>query len=89
MVPVLQISLFCLCIGQEPYNLKFGIVNNETIYNSTNNGSLLYVNELNEKTFNKQFVTWDEAYRLTRKGEMWGFVDISINFTQDTSDKYY
>ena len=47
-------SLFCLCIGQEPYDLKFGIVNNETI-TENQNGSLLYINRLDNKTFNKVF----------------------------------
>lgn len=46
-------SLFCLCIGREPYNLKFGIVNNETIYNSKLNGSLIYINELDNEIFDK------------------------------------
>ena len=54
LLPVLQISLFCLCIGREPYNLKFGIVNNETIYNATNrNARQMYINELNDRTFAK------------------------------------
>jgi hypothetical protein len=43
--------LFCLCIGREPFNLKFGIVNNETIFNSSYNGSLLYIDSLDKKTF--------------------------------------
>ena len=43
--------LFCLCIGREPFNLKFGIVNNETISNSSYNGSLLYIDSLDKKTF--------------------------------------
>lgn len=53
-IPILQISLFCMCIGREPFNLDFGIVNNETIYNSSRqDASVIFVNELNNKTFNK------------------------------------
>ena len=44
-------SLFCLCIGREPYDLKFGVVNNETIFSSSQNGSLLYIDSLDKKTF--------------------------------------
>jgi hypothetical protein len=54
ILPVLQVSLFCLCIGREPYNLKFGIVNNETIYNSSDKtASLMYINTLDNRTFVK------------------------------------
>jgi hypothetical protein len=51
LIPVIQISLFCLCIGREPYGLPVGIVNNETITNSIYNKSLLFVNQLNNQTF--------------------------------------
>ncbi len=48
-------ALFCLCIGREPHDLKFGIVNNETIFNSQDNASLLYVNSLSDTIFDKVF----------------------------------
>jgi hypothetical protein len=51
--PVIQFSLFNLCIGREPYDLEFGIVNNETVYNSTGAAGNLFVNELNNHTFIK------------------------------------
>jgi hypothetical protein len=53
LIPVIQMALFCLCIGRQPYNLKFGIVNNETIERSDYNAGALYVNELSDKTFQK------------------------------------
>ncbi len=87
LIPCIQISLFCLCIGREPYNLNFGIVNNETIYNSTGNTSVIYVDQLSDKTFKKQYMTWSEAYSKTKHGELWGFIDISKNFTDQTINK--
>ena len=53
LIPVIQISLFCLCIGREPYNLNFGIVNNESIFQSPFNGAQLYVDEMRNQTFQK------------------------------------
>ena len=89
LIPVIQISLFCLCIGREPYNLKFGIVNNETIYNQTNrNGSLMFIDELSNHTFDKVYLNWSEAYAMTKRGELWGFIDLSANFTQATQNKF-
>ncbi len=59
LIPVIQISLFCLCIGREPYNLDFGIVNNETIYQSSFDGAQVYVNEMNNQTFQKVYLMWE------------------------------
>ena len=71
MVPFIQIALFCLSIGREPVNLKFGIVNNETIYNVSNpDASELFVNELSNKTFNKvksSFIKMNKFYLLIIK----------------------
>jgi hypothetical protein len=52
-LPVLQIALFCLCIGNDPFDLPFGIVNNETINNSTYSSGSDFVNLLDDKTFDK------------------------------------
>lgn len=66
-IPVIQISLFCLCIGREPYDLNFGIVNNETIYNSSEQfGSEMYTSQLNNRTFKKVILngTWSGQTRV-------------------------
>ncbi|CAF0942665.1 unnamed protein product [Brachionus calyciflorus] len=89
LIPVIQISLFCLCIGREPFDLKFGIVNNETIYNSSEQfGAQMYIDELNNHTFKKQYLNWSEANSLAKKGKLWGFIDLSKDFTRDTIQKY-
>jgi hypothetical protein len=87
LIPVIQIGLFCLCIGREPFNIKFGIVNNETIYKSDNNGAQMYINKLSNETFEKRYLNWTDAYHMTKKGDLWGFIDLSVNFTQDTITK--
>ena len=33
-------------------------------------------------------MNWTDAYEDTKKGEIWGFFDIGLNFTQDTLKKY-
>ena len=56
LLPALQFSLACLAIGQEPFDLKFGIVNNETLFNGSggnNKGSEMLVNAISNKTFQK------------------------------------
>lgn len=89
LIPVIQISLFCLCIGREPYELHVGIVNNETIYNTTHDlYSLIYVNQLSNYTFHKEYMNWSQAFEATKRGELWAFFDISQNFSQDSINKY-
>jgi hypothetical protein len=83
-IPIIQIALFCLCIGREPSDLRVGVVNNETIYDSSLNYSTIYVNELSNVTFRKTNLNWNEAYTKVKQGDMWGFFDISRNFSQDT-----
>ncbi|RNA38959.1 ABC transporter G family member 20-like, partial [Brachionus plicatilis] len=89
LIPVIQISLFCLCIGREPYDLNFGIVNNETNFNDTSHfGAKMYVDELSNHTFKKHYFNWSYAYTQTKSGKLWGFIDLSENFTQDTIQKF-
>lgn len=40
LLPVVQITLFCLCIGGDPRHLRMGVVNNETC--SESNGTLCF-----------------------------------------------
>lgn len=115
LIPVIQISLFCLCIGREPYDLNFGIVNNETNFNDSSYfGAKMYVDELSNHTFKKvhflmllknfklhflknfkfqlfkkHYLNWSQAYSETKSGKLWGFIDLSENFTQDTIQKYF
>ncbi len=35
----------------------------------------------------KKFLTWNEAYDATKRGELWAFFDISSNFSRDTKAK--
>ena len=32
-------------------------------------------------------MNWNDAFEETKKGELWGYFDISANFTQDTLKK--
>lgn len=35
LVPILQIMMFCLCIGRDPVNLNIGIYNEESLFDTT------------------------------------------------------
>lgn len=86
---MVQIALNFLCVGREPFDLNFGIVNNETLLNKSDaRGSLLFIDQLSNQTFNKQYLNWSHAYQLTKAGKLWGYVDIGENFTRETIEKF-
>ena len=33
-------------------------------------------------------MNWSDAYGMTRDGELWGYIDLSVNFTEETRAKY-
>ena len=53
LLPAIQITLFCLCIGREPYNLHMCVVNNETCVSNTTGicGSVDFINRMDNRTF--------------------------------------
>jgi hypothetical protein len=51
MVPLIQISLFCLCIGQIPSDLNVGYINNETTDLEKPLGKM-FLDNIDNKTIN-------------------------------------
>lgn len=47
-----------------------------------------YGNLIIECLYNyKIYMNWSEAYKEIKKANIWGFIDLSENFTQDTLAK--
>ncbi|OWF47833.1 ABC transporter G family member 20 [Mizuhopecten yessoensis] len=84
ILPSIQIVLFCLCIGGDPYNLKVAIFNNET-----SGFSHLFIQNLDNTTINKvMFSDLGSARHCVEKGEAWGLMTIGENFTQDLITRF-
>ena len=49
----------------------------------------MYIDELNNRTFDKNFLDWSDAYKSTKEGKLWGYLDIGRNFTQATTNKFF
>lgn len=47
----MQVVLFYLCLGHDPHKIDFAIVNNETQPNYPPYGSQMFINEIDNKTF--------------------------------------
>lgn len=56
IVPLIQITFFCICIGRPPFNLPVGFVNYDK-NNSKTNLSELFINAIDNQTIIK--VSWN------------------------------
>ncbi|XP_029671460.1 ABC transporter G family member 23 isoform X2 [Formica exsecta] len=91
-LPVMQVILFCLAIGRDPEDLKLAIVNKEMFYDnmtcplatdcSFTYLSCRYLNFLDKDTITKEYYeNLDTAMDAVRKGEVWGTLYFTENFT--------
>ncbi|XP_060081925.1 ABC transporter G family member 20-like [Ylistrum balloti] len=86
ILPSIQIVLFCLCIGGDPYNLKVAIFNNET---SALGFSHLFIQSLDNNTIDKvMFSDIESARDCVKDGKAWGLMTIGENFTVDLITRF-
>lgn len=78
LLPLVQIILFCICIGADPFDIKIGIVNDESPpYLST-----LFLKNLDPYFIQqKNFSTLEEAKEETRRARLWGVIHLRSNFS--------
>lgn len=79
ILPLVQIVLFCICIGGDPFDIPVGIVNDE----DPPNLSALFINSLDPYfILQKNFSTLAEALEETRANRLWGVLHIRQNFSE-------
>ncbi|KAM6916807.1 ABC transporter G family member 23 [Xenentodon cancila] len=78
LLPVIQISLICLCVGGDPRGIKVAVVNNETSPASYSNALLSF---LDNSSVQQVPLSQNEAFEGVYKGEYWGVVGFGKNFT--------
>uniref|UniRef100_A0A1B0B3C6 ABC transporter domain-containing protein n=1 Tax=Glossina palpalis gambiensis TaxID=67801 RepID=A0A1B0B3C6_9MUSC len=90
VLPVIQVILFCLAIGRDPTNLNLAIVNGEMNDTETcqwNDGchftnlGCRYLSHLNKTVIKNFYADVEEAKDAVRKGNAWGAIYITDNFT--------
>lgn len=93
LLPVVQITLFCLCIGGDPRHLRMGVVNNETCSesNETLCFSGLFLKNLDSKLIVQENFSghFSDALSAARMGQTWGIIEIGENFTQCLIRRYW
>ncbi|XP_041108905.1 ABC transporter G family member 20 isoform X1 [Polyodon spathula] len=80
LLPVIQVSLMCLCIGGEPKEIQMAVVNNETegLFFSQ---SLLW--HLDNSSVHQVFVNQSKAIAGVKDGQYWGIIGFGANFSND------
>ncbi|ELT92522.1 hypothetical protein CAPTEDRAFT_162923 [Capitella teleta] len=88
MLPAMQIVMFCLCIGRDPFNLNVAVVNNETCHPPPVPlipfaASCAFLQHIDSHYINDFQHRYNEARESVESGDNWGVISIGSNFTQD------
>ncbi|XP_055793087.1 ABC transporter G family member 23-like [Salvelinus fontinalis] len=78
LLPVMQISLMCLCIGGDPKGIQVAVVNNETSSSSFSQSLLSFLDNSSVQQVN---LSHAEAFAGAYNGEYWGVIGFGKNFT--------
>ncbi|XP_067845618.1 ABC transporter G family member 23 [Heptranchias perlo] len=80
LLPVIQISLICLCIGGNPKDLPVAVVNNDTGEPGLSQQVLWH---LDNNTIIQIHLNQSDAIKGVRDGKYWGVIGFGANFTRD------
>uniref|UniRef100_A0A3Q3WKV5 Uncharacterized protein n=1 Tax=Mola mola TaxID=94237 RepID=A0A3Q3WKV5_MOLML len=78
LLPVIQISLICLCIGGDPKGIQVAVVNNETSSNAYSQSLLSF---LDNSSIRQVPLSHKDAFDGIYNGEYWGVIGFGNNFT--------
>ncbi|XP_045075548.1 ABC transporter G family member 20, partial [Coregonus clupeaformis] len=78
LLPVIQISLMCLCIGGDPKGIQVAVVNNETSSSSFSQSLLSFLDNSSVQQVN---LSHADAFAGAYNGEYWGVIGFGKNFT--------
>ncbi|XP_023183206.1 ABC transporter G family member 23-like isoform X2 [Xiphophorus maculatus] len=80
LLPVIQISLICLCVGGDPKGIKVAVVNNDT-YPPSSSFSQSLLSFLDNSSVIQVPLPHNEAFEGVHRGEYWGVIGFGQNFT--------
>ncbi|XP_068183425.1 ABC transporter G family member 20 isoform X1 [Antennarius striatus] len=78
LLPVIQISLICLCIGGDPKGIQVAVVNNETSRTAYSRALLSF---LDNSSVEQVVLSHNEAFDGIHNGEYWGVIGFGCNFS--------
>ena len=79
ILPAVQVILFCLCIGGDPFDVPLAVVNDEVIPQA----SKFFLDAIDKNAIRQvPFNNLSEAIESVRRGETWGAIHIPDRYTQ-------
>nr|XP_020457516.1 ABC transporter G family member 23-like isoform X2 [Monopterus albus] len=78
LLPVIQISLICLCVGGDPKGIQVAVVNNETSPSAYSRSLLSF---LDNSSVHQVPLSHTDAFKGSYNGEYWGVIGFGKNFT--------
>lgn len=84
MLPAIQVILFCLCIGGDPFDVPVAVVNDEIVPRS----SQQFLDGLNRKIIRQiKYDNLTSAIDAVRKGNVWGAIHIPDKYSQNLQSR--
>uniref|UniRef100_A0A671TRI6 ABC transporter G family member 20-like n=1 Tax=Sparus aurata TaxID=8175 RepID=A0A671TRI6_SPAAU len=78
LLPVIQVSLICLCVGGDPKGIQVAVVNNETSPTAYSQSLLSF---LDNTSVQQVHLSHEEAFDGIYNAEYWGVIGFGKNFT--------
>ncbi|PIK48583.1 putative ABC transporter G family member 23-like isoform X2, partial [Apostichopus japonicus] len=89
LIPVLEVCLFCLCVGVPPKNLPMAVVNNDQPPFLFPHLSERYLTYLSNETITKKYVaSYTEAYDNAKNGDYWGIIHFEKNYSRALVNRF-
>lgn len=82
VLPAIQVILFCICVGNDPFDIPVAIVNEESSADSVAALSSQFLKSIDSHLVRQvNFSNLEQAIESVRTGKNWGVVHIPENFT--------
>ena len=82
LLPSIEVIIFCICIGRDPFNIPIAIYNEEAIL-GTGNFSNWFLGKLDNRTIVQvPHPSMESALESVKHGKAWGAMSFGGNFTE-------
>lgn len=82
VLPAIQVILFCICVGNDPFDIPVAVVNEESSADSIAALSTQFLRSIDTHLVRQvNFTNLDNAIESVRLGKNWGVIHIPENFT--------
>lgn len=82
VLPAIQVILFCICVGNDPFDISVAVVNEESSADSVAALSTQFLRSIDTHLVKQvNFTDLEQAIESVKRGKNWGVIHIPENFT--------